>query len=160
MKKDYAQWFVLALFLVSCFVAAALGAWLTGQSINDWYRAIEKPSWTPPDSVFAPVWTFLYLSMAMSGWLVWRRRGFAGAKAAFVGFFLQLVLNVCWSGAFFALKNPPAGLVVLVLLWWVILGTLVAFWRIHRLAGALLIPYLLWLTFAGALNHAVWQLNA
>lgn len=160
MKRAYAQWLVLSAFLVLCFAAAALGSQFTSQSINSWYNTLEKPAWNPPNWVFAPVWTFLYLAMALAAWLVWRERGFQGAAGALGLFVLQLALNVAWSGLFFGLRNPLAGFVDIVLLWLAILGTLIAFWRINTAAGLLFVPYWLWVTYAGALNFVLWRMNA
>jgi benzodiazapine receptor len=160
MKKEYAQWLVLSLFLVICFAAAALGSWFTSLSVDNWYRDIDKPPWTPPNALFAPVWTALYLAMAVAAWLVWRRRGFRGAAVPFLAFFAQLLLNVCWSGVFFGLRTPWGGFLVILLLWWAILATLLAFWGIHRLAGLLFVPYLAWVTYAAGLNYAIWKMNA
>lgn len=160
MKRAYAQWLVLSAFLVLCFAAAALGSQFTSQSINSWYNALEKPAWTPPNWIFAPVWTLLYLAMALAAWLVWRERGFRGAAGALGLFVLQLALNVAWSGLFFGLRNPLAGFVDIVLLWLAILGTLIAFWRINTAAGLLFVPYWLWVTYAGALNFVLWRMNA
>jgi benzodiazapine receptor len=159
MKRDYAQWFALAAFLVLCFAAAAVGSLFTAQSVNTWYEGLAKPSWTPPDSLFAPVWTFLYLAMALAAWLVWRKRGLRGAPVALGLFFLQLVLNVAWSGLFFGMRSPLLGLLDIAVLWLAIVATLIAFWRINAFAGLLFVPYAAWVTYAGALNFAIWQLN-
>lgn len=160
MKRDYAQWMALSVFLVVCFAAAAIGSMFTGSSVNTWYRQLDKPSWTPPDWLFAPVWTALYAAMALAAWLVWRRRARGGAWAALGLFAVQLALNVAWSGLFFGLRSPFWGLVCIVALWLAILGTLIGFGRIHMLAGVLFVPYLAWVTYAGALNFAIVQLNS
>jgi tryptophan-rich sensory protein len=159
MKKEYAQWFALAGFLILCFAAATLGSMLTAQSVGGWYNNLAKPSWNPPKGVFAPVWTALYTAMAFSAWLVWRRRGFRGASGALGLFLLQLVLNVAWSGLFFGLRSPFLGFIDIVLLWFAILATLIAFSRINTLAGILFVPYLAWVSYAAALNFAIWRLN-
>lgn len=149
----------LIVLLGICFGAAAVGSAWTVPSIDGWYAALAKPRWTPPNWLFGPVWTALYCAMAVAAWLVWRRHGWAGARAAMVLFAGQLALNVAWSGLFFGLKSPGLGLVDILLLWLAIAATLGAFWRKSVVAGLLLAPYLAWVTFAMALNYAVWQLN-
>lgn len=124
-----------------------------------WYAGLAKPSWNPPSWVFAPVWSTLYLLMAVAAWLVWRRTGFAGAPAALGMFVLQLVLNSLWSYLFFGLHRPGFALIEIVVLWGAIAATLIAFWRISPPAGALLLPYLAWVSFAAALNLQLWRLN-
>jgi tryptophan-rich sensory protein len=150
---------MLVLFVAVCFVAAGAGAGFTSHSVRDWYPTLRKPSWNPPAWIFGPVWTVLYLMMAIAAWLVWRRRGFEGAAGALGIFTLQLALNALWSPLFFGLRNPFAGLVDIVPLWAAILATLLCFWRISPLAGALLVPYWLWVSFATALNFTIWKMN-
>jgi tryptophan-rich sensory protein len=147
-------------FLALCFAAAGLGGLATSRGLAGWYPSLRKPSWTPPDRVFGPVWTALYASMAVAAWLVWRARGLAGARVPLGLFALQLGLNVAWSVLFFALRSPGLAFGEVVLLWWAILATLLAFGRSSRAAAALMVPYLLWVTFASALNFAIWRLNA
>lgn len=160
MKRDFVQWFMLAGLLVLCFAAAAIGARLTSVGLPEWYATLEKPSWTPPNQAFPAVWTLLYILMALAAWLVWRRRGVRGAWLPLGLWLLQLALNVAWSGAFFALQSPRAGLVVVFLLWWAILATALSFGSVSRVAGGLLVPYLLWVTYAAGLNFAIWRMNA
>jgi translocator protein len=150
---------MLVLFVVVCFVAAGAGADFTSHSVRDWYPTLRKPSWNPPAWIFGPVWTVLYLMMAIAAWLVWRRRGFEGAAGALGIFTLQLALNALWSPLFFGLRNPLAGLLDIVPLWAAILATLVCFLRISPLAGALMVPYWLWVSFATALNFVTWKMN-
>jgi benzodiazapine receptor len=149
----------LAVFIAICFVAAGLGSLLTRPAIDTWYAALRKPPWTPPNWVFAPVWSALYLSMAIAAWLVWRRVGFSGAKLPLLLFAAQLVLNVAWSGIFFALHEPGAAFAEIVILWLFILASAISFWPISRVAGWLMVPYLLWVAYAAVLNHALWRLN-
>jgi benzodiazapine receptor len=158
MKNRNSIW-MLVPFLAVCFVVSGAGAMITSRPVSQWYPALLKPSWNPPAWVFGPVWTVLYLMMAIAAWLVWRRRGFKQGAGALGIFALQLALNAAWSPLFFGLRNPLAGLVDIVLLWVAILATVVAFWRISRLAGALLMPYWLWVSFATALNFTIWRLN-
>jgi tryptophan-rich sensory protein len=159
MKTSTNQLLVLAGFFVVCFAAAGIGSMLTVPYINGWYATLRKPWWNPPNWLFGPVWTLLYCAMATAAWLVWRRSGFSGAALPLTLFFVQLLLNAAWSGFFFALQNPPAALVNIVLLWAAIAATGVSFWNIVPTAGWLMAPYLAWVTFAAALNYAIWRLN-
>jgi translocator protein len=145
----------LAAWLLVAFVPAAIGALFAP---GEWYRQLEKPAWTPPGWLFGPVWTALYALMGVAAWLVWRRGGFAAAGPALSLFFLQLALNAAWTPAFFGLRRPDLGLLVIVALWLAVVATTVAFWRHRPLAGALLLPYLGWISFAAALNLRIWQL--
>ena len=143
-------------WLVVCFSAAAVGSrFLPGA----WYATLTKPAWNPPSSVFAPVWTVLYAAMGVAAWLVWRRSGFAGAGAALTAFGAQLVLNALWSYLFFGLHRPGVAFADIVALWVVILVVAVLFWRVDWRAGALIVPYLVWVSFATCLNFALWRLN-
>ena len=150
----------LALSVAVCFAAAGLGSLFTRPAIEGWYASLPKPSWTPPNWVFGPVWTVLYLSMAIAAWLVWRRGGFPGAKLPLALFAAQLALNVAWSGLFFGLRTPGAAFAEIVLLWLFILATAIAFWPISRVAAWLMLPYLLWVTYAAGLNYSIWRLSA
>jgi benzodiazapine receptor len=154
--------FGLAGFVLLCFGAAALGGLWTAPATSEggWYYQIARPSWTPPSWLFGPVWTALYLMMAIAGWLVWRQGDWAGQRRPLTLFLIQLALNALWSGLFFGLKSPGLAMAEIVVLWIAILLTMLAFFRVRRLAGWLLAPYLLWVTFAAALNFAVWRLNA
>ncbi|MGD8240907.1 MAG: tryptophan-rich sensory protein [Armatimonadota bacterium] len=150
----------LGVAVVVCFGASALGAVYTGRSIPDWYATLQKPAWTPPGWVFGPVWTALYVSMAVAAWVVWRQKGFAGSGLPMGLFAVQLLLNAAWSPVFFGCRMPGAAFGVIVLLWVAILATIAAFWRASPVAAALLVPYQAWVTFAAALNYAIWRLNA
>jgi translocator protein len=160
-KETGRSMLVLAAFIVVCFAAAGIGSLATiPQTVSGgWYGTLDKPFFTPPASLFGPVWTVLYLSMAVSAWLVWRREGFSGAQAAMALFSAQLVLNLLWSVIFFGLEAPGLALVEIVALWTAILLTILAFSKISRPAGWLLVPYLAWVTFATALNAGIWWLN-
>jgi len=142
-----------------CFAVAGIGSFLTMPSIPDWYAGFRKPSWTPPGWLFGPVWTVLYLSMAVAAWLVWRRVGLSGAAVPLAVFGIQLALNLVWSFIFFGRNNIGLALVDIVLLWLAILATILAFRQVSTLAGWLLVPYLMWVTFAAALNFSVWNMN-
>ncbi|MFO7767526.1 MAG: TspO/MBR family protein [bacterium] len=153
------RWLALVAFLAACFLVAGLGGWFTSMGMPEWYASLQKPSWNPPSWVFAPVWTTLYVMMALAAWLVWKEAGFSGAAAALSLFFVQLLLNLAWSGLFFGLQSPGWAMIELVVLWAAILVATVLFFRHSAAAGALLVPYLLWVTFAGFLNAAIVRLN-
>jgi translocator protein len=149
----------LVVLIAICFAAAAAGGAATYPRIEGWYAALTKPSWTPPDWLFGPVWTVLYLGMAVAAWLVWRQKGLSGARGPLILFAVQLGLNVAWSWLFFGLHSPRLGFVDIILLWIGIAATMVAFWRRSTAAGLLFVPYLAWVTFAAVLNYSIWQLN-
>lgn len=149
----------LVLWLMLTLAVASMGSRFTIPQIDGWYAALRKPSWTPPNWLFGPVWLALYLAMAVSAWLVWRERGFSGAPLPLLAFAVQLALNAAWSVLFFGLQNPGAALVDIVLLWLAIVFTAVLFWPINAWAAALMIPYLLWVGFAAALNFQIWRMN-
>lgn len=146
----------LVAFLALCFGAAWIGSQFEPGA---WYQELDKPSWNPPAWVFAPVWSLLYLMMAVAGWLVWRERGRKAVRLALALFVLQLALNAAWSWLFFGLNRPDLAFVEIVVLWLAILATAARFWRVRRAAGALLLPYLAWVGFAGVLNFVLWRMN-
>lgn len=146
----------LACFIGACFLAALTGAWFRP---GEWYERLKKPSWRPPNKAFAPVWTVLYLMIAVSGWLVWREAGFSGAALPLAAYAVQLALNAAWTPLFFGLRRPDLGLIDIVLLWLAIVVTILLFFPVHIAAALLLVPYLAWVSFAMALNFAVWRLN-
>jgi tryptophan-rich sensory protein len=145
-------------WLIVSFAAAAIGGAATSQA-GPFYTQLVRPEWAPPPSIFGPVWTVLYALMGVAAWLVWRVRGFRAARSALVLFLVQLALNALWSWLFFGWHRGALALADILLLWALIVATLIAFWRIRPLAGALLVPYLLWVSFASILNYSVWQLN-
>jgi benzodiazapine receptor len=149
----------LIAWLAICFVAAGIGAVASVQA-GPFYLSLTRPAWAPPASVFGPVWSVLYALMAIAAWLVWREAGFRHARVALGLFLAQLALNALWSWLFFAWHLGAVAFVDILLLWILIVATLIGFWRIRPLAGALLVPYLLWVSFAAMLNFAVWQLNS
>ena len=140
------------------FVAAAVGARASVQAAR-FYSQLAQPTWAPQSWVFGPVWTLLYAMMAAAAWLVWRRDGFRGARTALGLFLAQLAANALWSWLFFAWHLGGAAFSDIVALWLLIVATLIAFWRHSKPAAALLLPYLLWVSFALALNYSVWHLN-
>lgn len=147
----------LALWVVGSLAAGWVGAnFLPGE----WYAALTKPAWTPPNLVFAPVWTALYVLMGVAAWLVWRKAGFAGARTALTLFLVQLALNALWSYLFFGVHLLLLAFFEVVVLWLLILTTALSFRRIAPAAAALLIPYLCWVACASALNFELWRLNS
>lgn len=147
---------LLAGLLLLCFGVAAVGGLSTARGVAEWYPTLDKPPWTPPNWAFGPVWTVLYTLMAVAAWIVFRQRATPAAVGTFAG---QLVLNALWSPLFFAWQQTGSALVVITLLWGAILATIVVFWRIRALGGALLVPYLLWVTIAWTLNAWIWWFN-
>lgn len=140
------------------FVAAALGA-IASAGAPEFYAQLARPSWAPPASVFGPVWTLLYLAMALAAWLVWRGHAIVTARGAFSLFVVQLAANALWSWLFFGWHFGALAFAEVLVLWALIVATVVAFWRLNAVAALLLVPYLAWVTFASALTFAVWQLN-
>jgi tryptophan-rich sensory protein len=148
----------LAGWLFVTFVAAAIGA-AASVHAGTFYAQLMRPAWAPPGWLFGPVWTALYLAMGVAAWLVWRAAGFRAARTALTLYLIQLALNALWSWLFFGWHLGAPAFADVLLLWVAIVATLVAFRRVRPLAAWLLAPYLLWVSFASALNFAVWQLN-
>lgn len=147
-------WVVLAVWIAVSMSAGFIGSrFPPGQ----WYQELEKPSWNPPGWLFGPVWTLLYILMGIAVWMVWRERGFSTGVYLFMA---QLVLNALWSWLFFGLNRPDLAFFEIILLWGLILATMILFWRVRPVAGALFVPYLLWVSFASVLNHTLWKLNS
>jgi len=149
----------LIVFIAICFSAAATGSVFNTTSLKEWYPGIKKPSWNPPNAVFAPVWTILYLMMAVAGWMVYERSSQELINPPMILYVIQLALNTAWSMLFFGLRNPGLALVEVIFLWIFIILTTISFWGVYWLAGLLFLPYLLWVSFATVLNFAVWRLN-
>lgn len=145
-------------WLVISFIAAGIGAAASVQA-SSFYAELVRPSWAPPSAVFGPVWTILYALMGIAAWLVWRAKGFRAARASLVLFLVQLAVNALWSWLFFGWHLGAPAFADILLLWLLIVTTLALFWRVRLLAGVLLIPYLLWVSFASVLCYSVWQLN-
>jgi len=154
------NWPKLLASVVACQLAGIVGAVFTRAAIPSWYAYLKKPSFTPPNWLFGPAWITLYLLMAVAACLVWQKGCQApGVRLALAVFLVQLLLNVLWSPAFFGWRSPLAGMIVIVLLWLAILVTIIAFSKISRPAALLLLPYILWVSYAAALNISIYFLN-
>jgi translocator protein len=149
----------LVISMVLCQLAGFLGSLFTIPAIPTWYKTLKKPFFTPPAWIFGPVWISLFILMGISLFVVWRRQDHPRFKTALIFFFVQLILNVLWSAAFFGLRSPLLGFVDIVLLWVAILLTIQNCFRISRVAGLLLLPYIVWVSFAVALTFSLWILN-
>lgn len=150
----------LVISIVASLAAGGIGSIFTFKAISTWYATLKKPPKTPPNRAFGPVWTTLYILMGVSVFLVWRDGlGSDVARIAFTLFWVQLALNALWSFVFFGRKSIGGGAITIVILWFLILATTVASFRVSTLAGSLLIPYLIWVTIASYLNIGVWWLN-
>jgi tryptophan-rich sensory protein len=147
----------LVIFLALTFLAAGIGSLATAPNIATWYATLAKPSWNPPNWVFGPVWTALYITMAVAAWLVWRQGGLW--RLAMALFAVQLALNAAWSWLFFGFHLPGAAFIEVVALLAAIAATTIAFWPRSMAGGILMLPYLGWVAFAAALNFTVWRLN-
>jgi tryptophan-rich sensory protein len=145
-------------WIVVCFAFSALGAAASIQA-RSFYGALTRPEWAPPGWLFGPVWTVLYLMMAIAAWMIWRRGGFAANRVALSLFVAQLAFNALWTWMFFAWQLGALAFVEVLLLWALIATVIVVFYRKRALAAVLLVPYLMWVSFASALTYSLWQLN-
>ncbi|MFZ2682075.1 MAG: TspO/MBR family protein [Patescibacteria group bacterium] len=157
----WAKGLTLGLAILACEVLGASGSLFTGPEIETWYATLTRPEIAPPNWVFAPVWTTLFAFMGIAAWLVWRQGlGVRQVKLGLAVFAWQFALNILWSAVFFGLHEPGAALGVILALWLSIAGTMLAFYKVSRPAAWLLLPYLLWVSFATYLNYAFWLLNS
>lgn len=157
MEIDYLK---LIGSIVLCQIPGLIGSFFTASSTDKWYKQLNKPSFNPPDWIFAPVWITLYLLMGISLYLVWTSTSSSVAiKTALIVFFIQLGLNLLWSILFFGLKSPLLGFIGIIVLWIAILLSIIYFYQISKIAGFLLVPYLLWVSFAVILNFCIVILN-
>ncbi len=160
------KWLALLAFIVVCQLAGIVGSVFTYPAIGSWYAALEKPWFTPPSWLFAPVWATLYTLMGIALYLVYRkgfvkgRFSFSKVKAPVVIFAAQLALNTLWSILFFGLRSPLYGLLGIIPMWIAIAATIASFYRVYRPAGLILLPYIAWVSIATALNYYIWILNA
>ena len=148
----------LAGWLLASFAAAGMGG-LASVNAAGFYGDLVRPPWAPPAWLFGPVWSVLFLLMGVAAWLVWRDHGFRGAGAALKLYLAQLLANALWSWLFFAWRQGAFAFAEVIVLWLLIAATIFSFWRLHRLAALLLVPYLAWVSFAAALNFVLWRLN-
>jgi translocator protein len=147
-------------FIILCLAVSGGGGAITATSVDTWYQALEKPPFNPPDWLFAPVWTALYILMGIAAWRIWRLRSLEPTRTAFAVFGVQLCLNLAWSFLFFGLQRVDLALLEIVILLIAIITNTIVFWRIERLAGLLFVPYAVWVTYATILNASLWLLNA
>ncbi len=155
---NYRAWGPFALCIVLALAAGGIGSIYTLPSITTWYASLVQPSWTPPNWVFGPVWTTLYVLMGISAGLVWKSSK-PGKKFALGIFFAHLIVNTAWSVVFFGLHDALAALMIIKSLWVLIVILMILFWKYSRTAAYLLIPYLLWVTYATSLNLGIILLN-
>lgn len=152
--------FSLILCIAVCETAGIMGSLFTARTVTTWYPTLEKPWFTPPGSVISAVWIILFALMGLSLFLVWQKGITSKSSRIALGVFsLQLMVNILWSYAFFSLQSPVAALAVIALLWLLILQCIIRFWHISKYAAVLLIPYILWVSFAAYLNYSLWRLN-
>lgn len=145
--------------IVVAQAAGAIGSIFTASSVSTWYNTLTRPSWNPPSWLFGPVWITLYTLMGIAAYLVWTKKDMPGAKIALWVYGIHLVLNSLWSILFFGLRNPGAAFAEIIILLILIIVTTVLFWKIDPRAGALMLPYIAWVSFAMVLNYSIWRLN-
>lgn len=161
MKKDTNSEIIrLLVFVGVCQLSGVIGSFFTSRSIPVWYVYLRKPAFTPPGWLIGTVWIVLYTLMGVSAFLVWRRQRGDWSGRASVAFAVQLVLNAIWSIMFFGLRSPFAGLVNIIALWIAILLTIVEFYKLSRTAALLMVPYILWVSFAAFLNYSIFVMNS
>ena len=150
----------LILSIIICEGAGIFGSIFTTKSVGGWYSTINKPSFNPPGWIFGPVWILLYLLMGISVFIIWSKFNDHNLfKSAIVIFSIQLLLNVFWSFLFFGQKSPLLAFIEIIFLWIAILITIIVFYKLNHLSSYLLIPYILWVSFAAFLNYSIWRLN-
>jgi translocator protein len=150
------QRLALAGWLILCLAASASAVFV---STRGWYGGLHKPAWNPPSWIFGPIWTLLYVMMAVAAWLVWRNGGWKEQRNALGLFVLQWGLNAVWALLFFGMHRPGLAFAEIIALWLVLAATMISFWRVRKASGELLAPYLAWVTFAAVLNFTIWRLN-
>ncbi len=157
--KQKRLWISFVIFISLSFLVQIIGSIWTKETVSTWYPTLAKPSWTPPDWVFGPVWSCLYIMIAISGWLIYRAKHSHKRSIALMLYSSQLALNFMWSFLFFSLQSPLLGLIDIILLCFLIILTIVKTWPVRPLASLLLAPYLLWGLYATSLNAGIWLLN-
>lgn len=153
------NWGLLAISIFTPFTAGILGSAFTTPAVQSWYQTIYRPTWNPPSWLFGPVWTLLYILMGVALYLVWSKKQTKGKNLAMSIFLVQLILNAFWSVIFFGLGNFWFAFVEIVFLWLFIVLTIAQFWKINKTASLLLLPYILWVSFAAFLNFTIATLN-
>ncbi len=154
------RWRPAAVSVAIALAAGVVGGLATASSVKTWYTGLHKPAFNPPNGVFAPVWTTLYIVMGLAAWRVWRTGAGAKDRRPALGVYaVQLALNLAWSILFFGLRQPATALAEVLALDLAVLATMALFWRVDRLAGLMLIPYVAWTCFASLLNYEIWRLN-
>jgi benzodiazapine receptor len=149
----------LLIFLLASFAAGGIGVYFTNPALPTWYAGLQKPRWTPPNALFGPVWTALYVMIALAGWFVWRNRGHADVRAPMAIFIAQLFLNAAWAVIFFGARRIGLAFIDIILLWIAIFACVAEFSRVSVASALLMTPYLGWVAYAAALNYAIWRLN-
>jgi tryptophan-rich sensory protein len=158
MKLGDIKKLIICLAVVLCI--GFIGSFFITPAAMDWFRTLEKPVFNPPPWLFGPVWTMLYILMGISAFLVWRKGlNTASGKTAAAAFILQLVFNSLWTPIFFGLRLPLIALGDIVILWLAVFAAITGFWRVSKLAAVLLVPYIIWVTFAAVLNASIYMLN-
>lgn len=157
--KQKQWWISFIIFILLCLIMQIVGSLWTRETVLTWYPTLIKPSWTPPDWVFGPVWSSLYLMIAVSGWLMYRAEYSQKRAVALMLYGSQLALNFIWSFLFFSLQSPILGLIDIILLCLFISLTIIKAWPVSHLASILLIPYFIWVLYATSLNTGIWLLN-
>jgi benzodiazapine receptor len=158
-RKSKRRWVPLVLFVGSCLLVGGLGGYVTAPAIEGWYAGIQKPAWTPPDAVFGPVWSALYICMGVAGWLVWRGPVRPARSRALAIWGAQLLLNFIWTPLFFGLRSPALASADILLLWALIGAFILSARRLSPPAVVLFLPYWIWVSYATALTVAIWRLN-
>lgn len=153
------KWWLLGVWVLGCLSVGWVSSAFTVTAIDGWYVGLVKPWFSPPNWVFGPVWTVLYVLMGAAAWRIHSAKASAARLAALRWFVGQLALNFAWSLAFFGWRSPLYGLLTIMALWFAIVGTMVTFWSVDRWAASFLLPYLAWVTFAAVLNAALLLLN-
>ena len=159
IRMNFSDMKKLIFSIFICLFAGFIGSFFTSPTIPTWYATLQKPTFAPPNWVFFPVWTALFIMMGISLFLVWQKED-KKVKTALIIFAGQLVLNALWSVAFFGFRSPLLGLMEIIILWIAILATILSFKNVSRTAAYLLIPYILWVSFAAFVNFSIWRLNS
>jgi benzodiazapine receptor len=162
-RNSRPNWLILAAFIAAALAAGAVGAVFSpgvSAAANHWYALLAKPAWAPPNGWFAPVWCALYVLMGASAWLIWRERYHRSRNVALAAYAIQLLLNAAWAPLFFGAKNIGAGLFVIIALWLAIAWTIREFAVVRATAAWMMAPYLIWVSFASALNLTIWKINS